>query len=224
MRAVGVDVWRRTGRVAFLVLLATLASHPALAQVDLAGMWQTIPRNQDGSGMTGDAAGVPLSQEGRWWADHWSPEDFDVAEWVCRPHSWDYGLEAGRSRMRLWTEVERATQRLIAIHGHNDQEEQEVTIWMDGRPHPPENALHSWGGFSTGEWEGGRARRDDHACQGRVYPSLGADAERSDDGAHAVEAHWSVPAGDHDHVRPPYIWPNRMCGAPTCLSTIPRCG
>jgi len=56
--------------------------------------------------------------------------------------------------MRLWTEVEQATQRLIAIHGHNDQEEQEVTIWMDGRPHPPENALHTWGGFSTGEWEG----------------------------------------------------------------------
>ena len=154
MRAVAIDVWRRTGRVTLLVLLVTLASHPAQAQVDLSGMWQTVPRNQDGSGMTGDAAGVPLSQEGRWWADHWSPEDFDVAEWVCRPHSWDYGLEAGRSRMRLWTEVEQATQRLIAIHGHNDQEEQEVAIWMDGRPHPPENAVHTWGGFSTGEWEG----------------------------------------------------------------------
>ena len=25
---------------------------------------------------------------------------------------------------------------------------------MDGRPHPPENALHTWSGFSTGEWDG----------------------------------------------------------------------
>ncbi len=33
-------------------------------------------------------------------------------------------------------------------------EEQEETIWMDGRPHPPENAVHTWSGFSTGEWDG----------------------------------------------------------------------
>jgi hypothetical protein len=29
-----------------------------------------------------------------------------------------------------------------------------VTVWMDGRPHPSENAFHSFGGFSTGKWEG----------------------------------------------------------------------
>jgi hypothetical protein len=28
------------------------------------------------------------------------------------------------------------------------------TIWMDGRAHPPEHALHTWNGFSTGEWIG----------------------------------------------------------------------
>ncbi len=27
-------------------------------------------------------------------------------------------------------------------------------IYMDGRPHPSPNALHTWQGFSTGEWEG----------------------------------------------------------------------
>ena len=25
---------------------------------------------------------------------------------------------------------------------------------MDGRPHPPEYAAHTWQGFSTGKWEG----------------------------------------------------------------------
>ncbi len=29
-----------------------------------------------------------------------------------------------------------------------------ATIYMDGRPHPSENAPHTWQGFSTGEWEG----------------------------------------------------------------------
>jgi hypothetical protein len=85
----------RKGPALFLAVLAISWSDTALAQVDLAGQWQTLPRNQDGSGMTGDAAGVPLSDEGKWRAQSWSPEDFDVAEWVCRPHSFDYGLEGG---------------------------------------------------------------------------------------------------------------------------------
>ena len=32
--------------------------------------------------------------------------------------------------------------------------EQNRVIWMDGRPHPPEYAAHTWQGFSTGKWEG----------------------------------------------------------------------
>jgi cyclase len=30
------------------------------------------------------------------------------------------------------------------------------TVWMDGRPHPPANARHTYEGFSTGRWEGNR--------------------------------------------------------------------
>jgi hypothetical protein len=117
-------------------------------------MWRPLPRNQDGSGMIGDLAGLPLSESGKWRAESWSPSDFDVAEWVCRPHAWDYSLEGPLSAMRLWTEVDQATQQVIAYHGHINQQEQETTIWMDGRPHPPANALHTWSGFSTGTWEG----------------------------------------------------------------------
>jgi hypothetical protein len=104
--------------------------------------------------MTGDAAGVPISAEGRWRAQSWTPEDFDVAEWVCRPHAWDYSLEGPLSAMRFWAEVDRPTQRVIAYRGHVNMMEQETTIWMDGRPHPPENALHTWSGFTTGQWDG----------------------------------------------------------------------
>lgn len=135
-------------------LLAACWSQTALAQVDISGLWRPLPRNQDGSGMIGDAAGVPLSAAGRWRAESWSPDDFDVAEWVCRPHAWDYSLEGPLSAMRLWPEVDQATQEVVAYHGHLNQEEQETTIWMDGRRHPPANALHTWSGFSTGEWDG----------------------------------------------------------------------
>lgn len=104
--------------------------------------------------MTGDAAGVPLSAAGRWRADSWSPADFDVAEWVCRPHAWDYSLEGPLSQMRIWSEVDQATQKLVAYHGHINQQQQETSIWMDGRSRPSANRLHTWSGFSTGEWDG----------------------------------------------------------------------
>ena len=132
-----------------------VASHTILAQqADITGVWRPLPRNQDGSGMTGDFAGVPVSDAGRWRAESWSPDDFDVTEWACRPHAWDYSLEGPLSAMRIWADVDQATQKLIAYHGHLNQQEQETTICMDGRPRPPANALHTWSGFSTGEWDG----------------------------------------------------------------------
>jgi hypothetical protein len=56
--------------------------------------------------------------------------------------------------MRVWSDVDRATQRMVSLNAHANQEEQETTIYMDGRPHPPQNAPHTWSGFSTGEWDG----------------------------------------------------------------------
>ncbi|MGE3843712.1 MAG: hypothetical protein AB7I50_19245, partial [Vicinamibacterales bacterium] len=146
--------WQRVSWAGTMACLAVLWTQPAAAQVDLTGIWRPLPRNQDGSGMTGDAAGVPISDGTRWRAQSWTAEDFDVAEWVCRPHAWDYSLEGPLSAMRMWTDVEQATQQVIAYRGHVNMMEQETTIWMDGRPHPSANAPHTWSGFSTGEWDG----------------------------------------------------------------------
>src|SRR6185436_16448568 len=138
-----------------LALLALLAAQPAMAQGnDIAGLWRPLARNQDGSGMTGDMAGVPVSEGLRARAESWSPDDFDVAEWVCRPHAWDYSLEGPLSPIRFWPEIDQATQKVIAYHGHINQQEQETTIYMDGRPRPPANSVYSWSGFATGEWDG----------------------------------------------------------------------
>jgi hypothetical protein len=50
--------------------------------------------------------------------------------------------------------MDTATQETVAIHTHISWMAPERTIYLDGRPHPPEYAAHTWQGFSTGKWEG----------------------------------------------------------------------
>ena len=65
---------------------------------------------------------------------------------------------------------------MIKLITHIQWQEQEREIWMDGRPHPPDFAAHTWQGFSTGEWDGNVlvvktriSRRDGSATTG--WPS-----------------------------------------------------
>lgn len=140
--------------IALAAVLVALGASPAFAQVDLAGIWRPLARNEDGSGLDGDYAGMPLSDAGRWRAQSWVPENFEVPELVCRPHAWDFSLEAGAARLRWTPQIEDSSQRLVAYHGRLSMREQETTIWMDGRERPPDYARHSWSGFNTGEFEG----------------------------------------------------------------------
>jgi hypothetical protein len=142
-------------RIVLLIVLVALSGLPALAQTDvITGMWRPLARNEDGSGMDGDYAGLPLSAAGRLRAQSWAPENFDVPEFVCRPHAWDFSLEAGAAQMRMTPQVDDPTQTVVAYHGRLSMREQETTIWMDGRPRPPDYAIHTWSGFATGEWDG----------------------------------------------------------------------
>ncbi len=118
-------------------------------------MWRPLTRNQDGSGLDGDYAGLPLSDEGRWRAQSWAPENFDVPENACHPHAFHYSVEEGASQLRFWNDIEDSTQEVTAIHGRVSMREQETLIYVDGRPRPPDYTRHSFSGFSTGEWDGG---------------------------------------------------------------------
>ena len=60
----------------------------------------------------------------------------------------------GLGNLRVWREIDPVTQRTIALHTHLLAWDSERTIYMDGRPHPPDYAQHTWQGFSTGVWEG----------------------------------------------------------------------
>jgi hypothetical protein len=171
-----------------VAVLVAFSVAPAIAQRDLTGMWRPLARNEDGSGLDGDYAGLPLSAEGRRRAQSWAPENFDVPEWVCRPHAFDFSVEAGAATMRLSNVIDDPTQKLIAIHGRLSMREQETDIYMDGRPRPPDYVLHTWSGFTTGEWEGTQLVTTITHLKERLHPPLGPDAERRCDGADPIQA------------------------------------
>jgi hypothetical protein len=130
---------------------------PAGAQIDLSGEWaprfhEDQPERIPGPEI-GDYLGLPITDAARMRADSWDASLLTLPEHQCKPHPADYGPR-GPAQLRFWPEYERDTQRLIAWHTHISWQAPERTIWMDGRPHPPEYAAHTWQGFSTGKWEG----------------------------------------------------------------------
>ncbi|HKD48547.1 MAG TPA: hypothetical protein VKB67_12755 [Rhizomicrobium sp.] len=140
-----------------LVLLAALsASMPLLAQVNLSGVWsaklhEDWPDRLFGPEL-GDYGGLPINDADRLRATSWNASLITLPEYQCRVHPSDYAFSF--ADIRIWEERDRDTQDLIAIHIHHFAWGTERTIWMDGRPHPPDYALHTAMGFSTGKWGG----------------------------------------------------------------------
>jgi len=140
-----------------LLVMMSLAALPALAQVDLAGEWnprfhEDQPERIPGPDI-GDYLGLPITDAARMRADSWDASLLTLPEHQCKPHPSDYGMR-GPANTRWSKEVDRDTQQTIAWHTHMSWQAPERTIYMDGRPHPPEYAAHTWQGFSTGKWEG----------------------------------------------------------------------
>lgn len=140
-----------------LVPVALLAAAPSFAQFDLSGQWtpqthEDQPERGPGPEL-GDYLGLPINAESRLRAESWDPSRLTLQEHQCRVHISPY-IYRGPLEVRMWNEVDPETQQLIAIKNYISTYEQTRTIWMDGRPHPPAYAKHTWMGFSTGKWEG----------------------------------------------------------------------
>jgi len=139
-----------------LVAAGALLSLPAFAQINLSGVWQNqldedFPDRLAGPEL-GDFAGLPINAADRLRGETWDASLITLPEYQCRVHPSDYA--SAFADIRIWEEFDRNSQTLIAIHLHHFAWATERTIWMDGRPHPPEYALHTAMGFSTGKWEG----------------------------------------------------------------------
>jgi hypothetical protein len=136
-----------------LVLLAAL---PAFAQVDFSGEWaprfhEDQPERVPGPEL-GDYLGLPINEAARTRAYSWEASLLTLPEWQCRPHSADY-IWRGPSPVRIWKEINPVTRQVTAFHAEWLRSI-DRPIYLDGRPHPPEEAVHTWAGFSTAKWEG----------------------------------------------------------------------
>src|SRR5437764_11870774 len=140
-------------RLLFIAVAGSLS-----AQVVFTGEWTPIRNHEDtaerGPGPElGDYLGLPVNDAARLFADSWDASRLTLLEHQCRVHVSPY-IYRGPLHLRIWEEKDPDTQRLIAIKHYISTYEQTRTIWMDGRPHPPEWAAHTWEGFSTGKYEG----------------------------------------------------------------------
>jgi len=135
----------------------TAGAFVAAPGLDLSGNWAPIvhedqPERGPGPPLV-DYAGLPITDGARQWALSWDASRLTLPEHQCQVHVVSY-IYRGPLNLRIWEEKDPQSQRIIALRQYISTYEQNRTIWMDGRPHPPEGAAHTWMGFSTGKWEG----------------------------------------------------------------------
>ncbi|HTA42407.1 MAG TPA: MBL fold metallo-hydrolase [Bryobacteraceae bacterium] len=144
----------RSSLLSVLMGLALLV--PAHAQVDLSGVWaDRITEDsyeRSGGPPLGDYQGIPLNDAGRMKADSHDHSEWSLPEFQCRPHPGPYQWRA-LGAVRISEEIDPVSRELTAFH-FEYLRSMERPVFMDGRPHPPDYAPHTWSGFSTGKWQG----------------------------------------------------------------------
>jgi cyclase len=144
-------------RVLCLLVFVLCAADRAVAQSSLSGDWVGLfhedqPERGPGPDV-GDYLGLPINAAARQYADSWDASRLTLPEHQCRSHVSPY-IYRGPVRVQISEVKDPANQDTIAIRHFMSTYAQERMIWLDGRPHPPDYAPHTWMGFSTGRWEG----------------------------------------------------------------------
>jgi cyclase len=144
-------------KITLIALLTLLARGTAFAQILLDGEWSPQYHEDEPERIPGpdlvDYLGLPINDAARQRAESWDASRLTLPEEQCRVHVSPY-IYRGPRDLRIWQEKDPETQQVIAIKNYISTWSQFRTIWMDGRPHPPDYAPHTWMGFSTGKWEG----------------------------------------------------------------------
>jgi hypothetical protein len=154
---------RAFGNTVSALLLLVAAATPSVAQeIDFTGSWVPIYHEDGPERLPGpelaDYLGLPINDAARLRADSYDADRISaVSEYQCRQHAADYG-DRGLANMRITADYDSPTQRMSAFHTRINFHDAERTIYLDGRPHPPADAPHSWSGFSTGVWMGNMLR------------------------------------------------------------------
>jgi len=144
-----------TRLLTFGCALVALAS-PAAAQIELSGVYSTRMYEdyiERGPGeFMGNFSGMPLSDEGRAKALLYTSNLPSIYERQCLAQSTGV-FQYRPGGLEIWSELAEDGSVLAWVLG-GDNLRGDMRIWMDGRPHPSQNAQHTEGGFATGKWEG----------------------------------------------------------------------
>jgi glyoxylase-like metal-dependent hydrolase (beta-lactamase superfamily II) len=146
---------------AVAILWAWASAGPLIAQPprplippDIAGEWNLTNNEEDTTAQPplGDYLGIPFNAAGRMRADTTAESIWGTPEYQCRPHSAPHQWR-GLGGARILKEQDPLTREVRAYH-IQFMRSLDWPVFMDGRPHPPAWAPHSWTGFSTGQWVG----------------------------------------------------------------------
>ena len=119
---------------------------------DIAGEWRVDSAEDPGQPPLADYLGLALNEAGRLRADTTPESIWGTPEYQCRPHSAPHQWR-GVGGARILKDLDPISREIV---GYRIQFMRSLDrpIFVDGRPHPPAWAPHSWSGFSTGEWIG----------------------------------------------------------------------
>ena len=139
--------------VLLIVPLAAQPPRPANAP-DIAGEWNLTNNEEDTTAQPplGDYLGIPFNAAGRMRSDTTAESIWGTPEYQCRPHSAPHQWR-GLGGARILKEQDPLTREVKAYH-IQFMRSLDWPVFMDGRPHPPAWAPHTWTGFSTGQWIG----------------------------------------------------------------------
>ena len=156
-----------------VILAATLWTVPLFAQHDITGEWnnrfhedqlERIPGPE-----IGDYLGLPITDAARLRGDSWDASLLTLPEHQCKPHPADYGPR-GPALLRIWKEVDPASQQLVAYHTHISWQAPERTIYMDGRAASARVCGSYLARFFHRQVGRRHAHRDHHASEDRLDP------------------------------------------------------
>jgi glyoxylase-like metal-dependent hydrolase (beta-lactamase superfamily II) len=119
---------------------------------DIAGEWRLDQGEDPGQPPLADYLGIAFNEAGRLRADTTPESIWGTPEYQCRPHSAPHQWR-GVGGARILKDLDPISRDVV---GYRLQFMRSLDrpIYVDGRPHPPAYAPHSWSGFSTAEWEG----------------------------------------------------------------------
>ena len=152
-----VNVMKASCLRVFVAALFASITTPAFAQIDLSGNWASRQHEdwQDrGPGPeVVDYLGLPINDEARARSLSYSTSALSLPERQCLYYPPHY-VVIGPQPIKIWSETDPVTGRVVAWKISAAVDRAILTIWMDGRPHPSDDAVHPFAGFTTGVWEG----------------------------------------------------------------------